>query len=237
MNCFEVRSRLDDHLDGRLASDEQHRVRDHLEECSDCAGLERSLRAVEQEVGELPDALAPGRDLWSGIEERLDSIAVARSETGRSRMVAWSGWIAASVLVALLGGTWLVREVTTGGGAGTDVAATAPAASSNHTTTTAIDTELAADTPARREIEAIEAQFVQAKEQLHRVLDEQREMLSPRTAEMVDDNLAIIEKAIQEIGDALERDPANRKLNRMLMAAHQRELDLLQHVTQRASRL
>jgi hypothetical protein len=53
---------------------------------------------------------------------------------------------------------------------------------------------------------------------------------------MVDRNLSIIEDAIGEIRVALDSDPGNAELGRMLLAAHQSEVQLLQRFTQLASR-
>jgi hypothetical protein len=54
--------------------------------------------------------------------------------------------------------------------------------------------------------------------------------MSPETAATVDRNLAVVEKAVDEIRQALARDPGNGELHRMLLAAQRRELDLLERV-------
>ena len=53
---------------------------------------------------------------------------------------------------------------------------------------------------------------------------------------MVERNMAIIETAVAEIRGALDADPTNRELNRMLLAVQQRELDFLQRATALAAR-
>jgi hypothetical protein len=53
---------------------------------------------------------------------------------------------------------------------------------------------------------------------------------------MVQDNLAVIDEAIEDIRAALQNDPASQRLNRKLLNAHQRQLDLLQRATHVAAR-
>ena len=46
--------------------------------------------------------------------------------------------------------------------------------------------------------------------------------------EIVRRNLAVIDAAIAELHTALERDPGNGELTRMLLATYQRKIDLLE---------
>jgi hypothetical protein len=83
----------------------------------------------------------------------------------------------------------------------------------------------------------IEKAIIKNKQELREALDERRDSLDPEAAATVDRNLKLIEDAIAEIHVALDKEPSNAELNRMLMAAHQRELYLLQRAMQLAARL
>ena len=60
-----------------------------------------------------------------------------------------------------------------------------------------------------------------------RVLREQRAELSPETVQILEENLEIIDKAIQDARSALVNDPQSDMLGEMLRSAYQRKIDLL----------
>ena len=57
--------------------------------------------------------------------------------------------------------------------------------------------------------------------------------MSPETLRTVDDNLRVIDEAIERISSALVDDPLNPRLANQLASAYRRQIDLLQ----RANRL
>ncbi len=71
MNCTEVQARLNDYVDGELSLEEQHKVDQHLQQCSDCREELTSLRSLQSEAAALPRGISPPHDLWAGIEERI----------------------------------------------------------------------------------------------------------------------------------------------------------------------
>jgi hypothetical protein len=73
---------------------------------------------------------------------------------------------------------------------------------------------------------ADEARFLAASQELLAGLEAQD--LSPETMEIVRRNLEVIDAAIAELQAALERDPGNGELTRMLLATYQRKIDLLE---------
>jgi hypothetical protein len=173
---------------------------------------------VLTEARALPVSVDPPGDLWPAIERRL-----APRGAGRTRRPDWRALAAAAVLALgfVAAGLVLRRDGTTGGArpvAAVDPApATAPVA------------------PAR--FDAAEEALLATKRQLREALARRRSDLSPSTAAAVDRNLELIERAIDEIRVALEEDPTNPRLNRMLLATHQREVALLQRVTHPGRRL
>ena len=73
-----------------------------------------------------------------------------------------------------------------------------------------------------------EVEFEAARTELLEVLDARGDDLSVETRSTVDENLEIIEAQIAAISEELSRDPDNQRLARLLAAAYQRELELLQ---------
>lgn len=58
-------------------------------------------------------------------------------------------------------------------------------------------------------------------------LREHRAQLAPETVRILEENLSIIDRAIQEARQALASDPQSTTLNELLRSAYQRKLDLL----------
>lgn len=73
----------------------------------------------------------------------------------------------------------------------------------------------------------LEQQYSSEVESLQRTLRVRREDLSPETVRILEENLAIIDKAIQEARSALINDPQSDMLGELLRSAYQRKLDLL----------
>lgn len=74
---------------------------------------------------------------------------------------------------------------------------------------------------------SLESQYSTEVETLERTLKERREELSPETVRILEENLAIIDKAIREARTALVNDPQSDMLGELLRSAYQRKLDLL----------
>lgn len=71
-------------------------------------------------------------------------------------------------------------------------------------------------------------EFETARAELLHVFDTRGGDLAEETRITVAENLKIIEAQIAAISEELERDPDNQRLARLLAAAYQRELELLQ---------
>ena len=87
----------------------------HQSECASCAALVRELEAVVAESQALP-GISPSRDLWSGIEARLDTTVIPISASATHTRIAGAVSvrtfaIAATMLVAVTSGiTWRVAS-------------------------------------------------------------------------------------------------------------------------------
>jgi hypothetical protein len=164
-------------------------------------------------AAELPKDIAPARDLWPAIAARLASTP----QRAESRAFGWPAALAAGFLVASVSAllTWgLMREP--------DPAATGLADSA--VSTPAIVPVNYGSNPilGAKELAARDELLVQFRKRL----DE----LSPQTREAVVKNLAIIQRAADEIDAALAQDPASGLLNELLLGAYKQELQLYSKV-------
>jgi hypothetical protein len=73
-----------------------------------------------------------------------------------------------------------------------------------------------------------EAELVKARNELLVALDARRGTVSPETLRVVDDNLELIDGAIERISAALADDPWNPRLANRLARAYRTQIELLQ---------
>src|SRR5262249_43686764 len=71
MTCDEVRTKLDEYVDGELGEAAFQEIELHLAGCAECRGEERRMRALLARAAALPREIQPGRDLWPELAERL----------------------------------------------------------------------------------------------------------------------------------------------------------------------
>jgi hypothetical protein len=110
-DCTRFEAQCGGYLERELDAAEQAWMTTHQSACVDCAALVRDLEAIVAESQALP-GMTPSRDLWSGIEARLDTtvipISAAAAQTRVARTVSVRTFaIAATMLVAVTSGiTW-----------------------------------------------------------------------------------------------------------------------------------
>ena len=160
----------------------------------------------------LPQEIAPSRDLWPAIAAKL-------SEQSRpaSRRFSWPVALAAGFLVASVSAllTWgLMRE---------PVAVPGLVAGSTATQTALVPVNYGPNS-------ALGAIQLKARDDLLVQFRQRLEELAPETREAVVKNLAIIQRAADEIDAALARDPASGLLNGLLLSTYQEELQIYSKV-------
>ena len=235
MTCDDVRSRLDEFVDGGLPPGEEAVVALHLRSCGECRDEEQAIRSLLAAATRLPESVAPSRDLWQGIARRIEPPAARRFRF--PALAPFLDWrmaaAAASILIVAALGLWLGLGPGTLQGPGGGAAGRAPG--SDVSAPDLVDGAVVpvAGTPAG--LEVAEIAFLEARQQMRAALQERRGALAPATRRTVDLNMKIIEDAITEIRTALERDPGDRELQRRLLSARQREMSFLRQVTQTAA--
>jgi hypothetical protein len=167
----------------------------------------------------LPREIAPPPDLWPAIRAEL---------TPHPARPAWwaARWrLAAAGLLIAVGSSiaTLIAVRSSERGGGQRVAA-------HHDSAVSTGAELPAHL-----VVAVHG-YTRSIEALRRTLDERRDSLAPSTIATVERSARIADSAIAEARAALERDPAKRVLEELLLSNYERKVDLLQRATELAPR-
>lgn len=234
------KDRLSEVVDGTLEPAERRAAEAHLARCAGCRAVVTDLRALVERAGELGD-VPPTRDLWPGIEARLDPreaevIPLVASGSG----VAGGGagpapgeaaadpapgatrgpprglflslpQMAAAAVLLALASSLITLAANSGPGTSAAPEAAAPSAVRPVGGSAGAPPELAG------ELEALGA-----------VVAEAGERLDPETLRVIERNLAVIEGAIEDSRRALAQDPSNEFLRAHLDRAWERKLSYLQ---------
>lgn len=211
--------RLSEYLDGEMDRDERRALEAHLETCRECVGVLADLRAIVARAANLKDT-PPEEDLWPGIAERIELDRGSRdvpiaSRRGRGRRFSFSipQLAAAAIALILLGAAaWSLRESEP------LRMATAPTGDSERATMVTVEF------PGERS-------YDRAIAELERVLEENRDRLDPETVRIVERNLALIDRAIEDTRRALAEDPDDPYLNRHLANTMGRKVEVLRNAT------
>jgi hypothetical protein len=223
--CAAFEAALPDYLDGTLADDGAARA--HIVSCEACRALVRDMERIRARAATLP-TLQPSRDLWAGIEARIQSMP---QDATPSRPIAirwmsqrWYGapLARAAVLVIATASATLLATHQWRGTPGQSHTITAPATTPQTGLSTVSNSPAAARTS-----EFIYDQQILAMRQ---ILDSRRDQLDPKTVAIIEKNLRVIDTAIAESRAALARDPANGFLAGQLDASLNTKLELLRTV-------
>jgi hypothetical protein len=102
LDCDGFAAALADYLEGDAPDAVRAAVESHAEDCAECSALLADLRAIPQEAAALP-MLAPSRDLWSGIAERIDARVLPLQRPATQTVVqARRFWMRPAVAAAAL---------------------------------------------------------------------------------------------------------------------------------------
>jgi anti-sigma factor RsiW len=219
--------RLSEYVDGELDAVERARLESHLEACPECTRELEEMRALVAEAASLPD-LPPERDLWPDIASRLGprtspsadgADVLTLASRSRPRRIAFTvpQLLAASIALMLFSsaGAWLALGPEADRSAGTVAGGTTGSAGA------AVEAEGSAVTPVAYTV------YDEAIAELEEEFDLRRSELDVETIQVVERNLAIIDRAIAEAREALESDPSSGFLSTHLAEAMRRKVELL----------
>lgn len=173
----------------------------------------RESDALLAKTRNLPKDIPPAHDLWTGIEARLDG----QSRQAKLRTFGWPAALAAGFLVAAVSAilTWgLMREPGP---------ATEPGRMAGGESQTVLPVRYGPNS-------SLGATQLAARDELLTEFRGRFDELAPETREAVVRNLAVIQRAADEIDAALAQDPASGLLNGLLLGTYQEELQLYSKV-------
>lgn len=222
--------RLNDYVDGVLSDQEAAEVERHLASSAEARDTVQFLRSLQARAAGLPDSIEPEGDLWPGIQSRLASAPPVSTEGAVRRVAgspAASWWPTLDAFQwATLAAAAMLLVVTSSAITAWMVAAPGPSDGPTDAAGSAVLTDVALTN-----VPAIEAEYAVEIERLVWALYESRETLDPDTVSTIETNLRVIDRAIRRAREALEEDPENQGLARMLGNNYRHKLQLLQRTT------
>lgn len=198
---------LNEYVDGERAP-ERGDVHEHIRTCDACRELVADLRELRRAATRLRPVPPPAR-AWDAIERGLTGGRTTSAGRTASRwdLSHW-GWLAAAatiVLATLIGLRFGLRE-RSDEAAGNTSAQTVAA-----------------------ELQQAEAHYQKAIEGLERVANAEKSALDPAVAATLQNNLAIVDRAIAESRAALQAQPASEPAQSSLLDSFKAKITLLQN--------
>lgn len=200
MTCLEMFDYLERYHSGSLSRPDAEAVEQHLLACAECAADFRFQRPLKTKAAALPGGLAPEHDLWPGIRDQIRG-GDAKIRAGRPRWLGTPWLIAATIVLMALSSAVTLLLTRTG--------------------------NLQPD-GGSRDFQSTEVGYRQAADELLRTLQAHRKELGEPAFRVIEQNLHIIDQAIQETQAALAADPRNRQVTELLWASYEKKIDLLQ---------
>ena len=205
---------LNDLVDGQLSPEKIVAAHAHLATCVRCQAAHDALTRTISAAAALPRDVVPPAASWDGV--------LARLAPRRRRVfnMSFAGLAAAALLIAALsaGVTALVMRNDTHD-------ARVSSAPTQHSVQ-----------PRHIVFAAEEKSYAESAAQLEAMLAGRRDSLAPSTVATVERSLRVADSAIAEARAALERDPANRAIEAILVSNYDRKIDLLRRATELSPR-
>lgn len=101
LDCDGFAAALASYLEGDAPDAVRAAVEAHADGCAECGALLADLQAIRHDAAALP-ALAPSRDLWSGIAERIDARVIPLGRPAPTIVPARRSWTRPAIAAAAL---------------------------------------------------------------------------------------------------------------------------------------
>jgi anti-sigma factor RsiW len=212
MKCNEFKVNLAAYLDGELSPQDAATIKDHAASCAECRVELHETRELLERTASLPPSVSPSRDLWPDIASKLEP----RDNMVEGRFTRRLGpWAAVAAMALVVVGSVVIAYTVGRQHAETVVV-------QQQQTPQAVLARVEGSAAA-----AVEAEFLEARNELMSALEQRQGTLSPETLEVVYDNMRVIDAAIERITEALDEDPRNLLLASQLTTAYQQQIELL----------
>ena len=219
MNCTRSTDDIQALIDGTLGPIRAAELERHLDECDACRALADDLRRIRDVADTLDDPQPPDH-LWLQIAGRLRQEGRVHDRPAlvakRGQQFVWLG-IAAALVLAVGASLLLLIPQFTG-------STTGPAGTAQQGNAAGADAVQSGVEDLRKAEQLLQSGVAKLKEGLGS--DEQA--LPTGMAGTLDRNLQILDQAIAESSDALQKEPQNVAARNSLFDALQRKISLLQ---------
>lgn len=225
MTCQEFRDVASDLVEGVLGPSSHAGAEAHLTTCEECRLLVADLQRIRQTASSLERRPLP-RSAWAAVVSRLNEEDAARGRPApapapprRGLLVPSWAWMGAAALILLATGlgVWTVARLTPTPRVAQDAAAPGGNASPG-SLVESIETEL----------QMAASHYEKAIEGLEQIASASDSPIDPVLMATLKDNLAVIDKAIDESRLALRAEPASQVAQENLFEAFRRKIGLLQ---------
>jgi len=224
MNHQDIKDRLNDHVDGSLQDDERDQVESHLESCAECSLELRQLRSLLARAEDLPRAIEPPQNLWREIERQIQPATVVTVSPAQPSFASrFRQWILVGTLGAAAAAVVFVLTSTKDPVGGSGVANREASPSQSPASS---DPDYVPSL-----VQALEYQCMGAGKQLLASTKETESQFVLAAATAFEADVHQLDLAISETRAALEENPQDAQLLRMLMSRYQRKLSVLHRAT------
>lgn len=200
---------LNDYVDDALAADVYEFVNTHVGECVECAARVGALRVLLAAAESLPASIEPPPELWADLRAVTIDAHASRAAVLRSLRMPLAA--AALVLVALASVlTWWVTSTT-------------------RPTRVVVRDATGGQYASLVAMKQADTDHLEATRVLLEVFAQRRSQLDPAVVLTVEQNLRIMNSAIEGAKAALASDPANQDVASILTTTYQSKVRMLRN--------
>jgi hypothetical protein len=232
MNCKDLAPLLDELIDGTLDERRASAVRGHLRTCAACTARLEETQGIVEQLGGL-EPLDPPPALWQRIDARLAGEQVADSKRGAwwwwwqawRRPLAWSGALAAACGVALI--IYVVKRPAPERMTAEHLLVNPTPVKPEEPQKVVTPTPTAYDLAVQR-LGELDGEYVKAVADLKQAAKEERVHWKPEVAKAFDQNLAVIDAAVDKQRDLARKQPGDASALDALHESYDRQVAFLQ---------
>ena len=218
MGCREIRFRISEWVDGDLKDSEVSEVEQHVRLCQPCCRIYDDFRVLKEASLNLP-LLEPTDTVWSNIRAQLVYEGIQGSKPEKAfwgKLLPWNllprlspayGISIVLLTVILFGSTFYIYRQRDLG-----------------------QSSDSSEIEVIRHLQDAERDYLMAIQALEEASKIRIESVEPRMAQILNDNLATIDYYVEECREAGIRNPGNPLIQKYLLAAYQKKVELLQSI-------
>jgi anti-sigma factor RsiW len=230
MSCEHYEEAICELVDGDIEEARRAEVEAHLATCPSCRALADDLARLRVEASRLPVQHPPAH-IWTKVSARIEESGVRPSPVTRLVRLFSASFARRRLRFALGGGLSLALAavlllVLLPRGTVNRIVTNAPQPVGSSSPVHANDTDLVKSVES--ELQMAEEHYQKAIDGLQQIANAGQGSLDPQVAATLQQNLAVIDRAIQDSQEALSQQPTNELAQQSLFEAFRRKVGLLQ---------